>query len=339
LSYAYARVVRGGITESLHRMRVRVVDADDRPLLEAGAQDAVTYLRSSWKPIQALGLITWGTADECGLTDEEIAVCCASHSSASRHLQAVRSALAKAGITEAELACGAHMPIDDEMKARLRDQGREPTNIHNNCSGKHTGMLIRSVQQGYPTEGYLNPEHPVQVRMIEDAARICEVETADFVIGTDGCTAPTWGLPLSAAARGWARLGAHWEEFAEAGERITRAMGQNPILVGGEGRPDTRVMQATGGRVVCKSGAEACVGLCVPTEGLGLALKCEDGNARGVWCVVIEILRRLKLLTDSELEELADLHRKPLRNCNQLVVGHIEPVISEEPPESEWIVG
>ncbi len=334
--HAYARVVRGGITESLHRMRVRVVTAEGQPLLEAGNQDAVTLLRSSWKPLQALGIVSWGTADALGLTDSELAVCCASHSGAQVHLDNVRSLLRKGGLDESLLRCGAHWPSDGAMADSLRAAGEEPSSIHNNCSGKHTGMLIRCVHQGYPTEDYLNPEHAVQRRMIEDAASICGVRPRDFTIGIDGCTAPTWGLRLSAAALGWARLGAAWDGFADAGSRITRAMGSNPVLVGGKGRADTRVMQVTGGRIVCKSGAEACVGLCVPSQGIGLALKCEDGNARGVWAVVLEILRRLDLLSAEELEQLADIHHPTLRNCNRLDVGHIEPVIGDEPPESAW---
>ena len=137
-----------------------------------------------------------------GLTDSELAVCCASHSGAQVHLDNVRSLLRKGGLDESLLRCGAHWPADGAMADSLRAAGEEPSSIHNNCSGKHAGMLVRCVHQGYPTEDYLNPEHAVQRRMIEDAASICGVRPRDFTIGIDGCTAPTWGLRLSAEALG-----------------------------------------------------------------------------------------------------------------------------------------
>jgi len=331
--YAYARVTRGGITESLHRVRLAVVRADGEVLLEAGDAGAVTFLRSSWKPIQALGIIATGAAEAFRLGPHELAVCCASHHGQDIHLGAVRSVLAKAGLTEAHLGCGAHWPADAKTTAELRAAGAEPTHIHNNCSGKHAGMLLRCAHLGLPTEGYLDPSHPVQKLMIEDAARMCGVSPGSFVIGVDGCTAPTWGLPLRAAALGWARLGAAAvddEKLLGACRAVVDAMAANPVYVGGDKSPDTRIMQVTRGRIVCKGGAEAAAGLCVPSEGVGLALKVEDGNGRGSWPVVIEALKLLGLMSDAELAELADIHRPTVRNCNQIVCGEVVPVISEE---------
>jgi len=330
--YAYARVTRGGITESVHRVRLRVVRADGEVLLQAGDADAITFLRSAWKPIQALGIVSTGAAEAFGLEPHELAVCCASHHGQDIHLAAVRSVLAKAGLTEEHLGCGPHWPADAGSTAELRAAGAEPTDIHNNCSGKHAGMLVRCAHLGLPTDGYLDPSHPVQKLMIEDAARMCGVSPESFVIGVDGCTAPTWGVPLRSGALCWARLGAAATDdgtLRNACRAVVDAMATNPVYIGGDRSADTRIMQVTAGRIVCKGGAEAAAGLCVPSEGIGLALKVEDGNSRGSWPVVVEALRLLGLLSETELAALSDIHHPTVRNCNQIVCGEVVPVISE----------
>ncbi len=336
--HAYCRVTRGGITESLHRNRVAVVDAAGKSLLEAGDVGVLTFLRSSWKPIQCLGLVSSGAAEVFGLVPHEIAVCSASHSGQAFHLEAVRSVLRKAGLDESHLACGAHWPACPETTAQLKAAGLEPTDIHNNCSGKHAGMLARCAHLGLPTEDYTNPEHPVQRMIFADAAEMCQTPVEDFVIGVDGCTAPVWAIPLRNAALGWARFGAGASEDpkrAAACGVVAKAIAENPRHIGGDGRLDTRIMQVTHGRVLCKGGAEACVGACVPSEGIGVAIKTEDGR-RGTMSMLLEVLRHLDLVTDAEMADLADIHQPPVTNCNQIECGRIIPELTDSAPEDAW---
>jgi L-asparaginase II len=310
---------RGMLVESVHRGRVAVCDAEGEILEAVGDPDGYLYARSSAKPFQALPLVLSGAADALGLTDEEIAVACASHSGEEPHLRAVHSILEKAGLSERDLQNGAHPPLYDPAALELACNGEKPKNIHGNCSGKHAGMLAVCVHEGWATGGYRNPEHPLQLWILQIVARVCRIETDEILLGGDGCGLPTFGLPLKALATGFARLatGALPDDLAEAASNVRRAMREHPYMVAGTGRFDTAVMSTT--NLVCKSGAEMVFGA-GSGEGWGLALKISDGGARALRPAAIVALSRQGTEVPGEPET------SPVRDLHGEVVGEKAPL-------------
>jgi len=277
-----AAVRRGALVESVHRGRIAVCDPRGDILDAAGDPDAYVYARSSAKPFQALPLVLSGAADRFGLTDEELAVACASHNAEESHLAAVRSLLEKAGLAEEDLQNGAHPPLYEPEAAELARRGEEPRAVHGNCSGKHAGMLAVCAHEGYATGGYRDPSHPLQRRILALLAEVCGLEEDEVLISGDNCGVPAFALPLGNLATGFARISTGEglsDELAGAALRIRDAMRAQPFLVAGTGRLDTEVMQATD--LLVKSGAEAVLAVGSP-EGWGLALKVSDGGGRAV---------------------------------------------------------
>ena len=198
-------VTRGALTESLHRGVIAVADADGRCLLALGHVEHPVFPRSAVKALQAIPLIESGAADAFGLGDEELAIACASHSGEAVHVKAVRSLLSKAGVDETLLACGAHWPLSEGAARDLLSAGRGPRPIHNNCSGKHAGMLATAIHLGLRPQGYERPDHPVQIEIARVISELCEVGLSADQMGIDGCSVPTFALPLEALAKGFAR--------------------------------------------------------------------------------------------------------------------------------------
>jgi len=256
-----------------------------------GDPEGYVYARSSAKPFQALPLVLSGAVDAFGLTDEELAVACASHNAEEPHLRAVRSIIQKASLSEDDLQNGAHPPLYAPAAMELACRGEEPRNIHGNCSGKHAGMLAVCAHEGWATDGYRNPTHPLQVWILEIIARVCSLEPDEILLGGDGCGVPTFGMSLESLATGFARLatGALPGDLAEAANEIRRAMREHPYMVGGTERFDTVVMRGT--ELVCKSGAETVFGSGSP-EGWGLALKVSDGGTRALRPAALAALSR-----------------------------------------------
>jgi L-asparaginase II len=307
------------LVESVHRGRVAVCDQEGRVVEAVGDPEGYVYARSSAKPFQALPLVLSGAADTLGLTDEELAVACASHNAEEPHLRAVRSILEKAGLSEDDLQCGAHPPLYAPAAIELACRGEEPGNIHGNCSGKHAGMLAVCVHQGWATGGYRNPSHPLQVWILEIVARVCGLEPDEILLGGDGCGVPSFGLPLGNLATGFARLatGALPGDLAEAAIKVGGAMREHPYMVGGTERFDTVVMRRTD--LVCKSGAEAVFGSGSP-EGWGLALKVSDGGARALRPAALAALSRRGVEGPDELAS------SPVRDLHGEVVGECVPL-------------
>ncbi len=324
-------VTRGGRVESIHYGAVAVVDAQGRLVAHAGDPDLTTYLRSTAKPFQLLPLVESGGADRFGFGDQGLAVMAASHSGETRHVEAVQGILDKIGLGEDALQCGAHWPMSDASSRVLREAGREPTPIYNNCSGKHAGMLAQCVARGLRAHDYLDPQHPVQATIRHTLAELSGVEPDAIGIGVDGCGAPSFALPLRAAALAFARLTlAHPSEPSQprrsAVNRIYRAMTAYPEMVAGEGRLDTILMLAARG-VLSKGGAEGYLGIAIRSRGLGVAFKIVDGNGqRGCGPVAIEVLRQLGVLDDAALDELREHHTCIVKNHGGLEVGEVRPV-------------
>ena len=316
-------VVRGTIVESRHAGAVAVADADGRVLLALGDVERPIFPRSAVKALQAIPLVESGTADAFGLGEDELAVACASHSGDRVHIAAVRSLLAKAGLDESHLACGAHWPVSETAMRELMRAGRRPQAIHNNCSGKHAGMLAASVHLGLDPRGYERPDHRLQVMIAGIISETCGVRLDRDCMGIDGCSVPTWSLPLGALAQGFARLGTGEglaTTRAGAAARLLRACFASPVLVAGEGRFDTIAMRALAPAIFVKGGAEGVHCAALPGLGLGVALKVDDGAKRGVERALSEVLTALLPEARSALADQLD---GELLNWRGISVGRI----------------
>ncbi len=311
---------RGAVVESVHRGRFVFCDPAGNVLDATGDPDAYVFARSSAKPFQALPLVLSGAADAFGLTDDEMAVACASHNAEGPHLATVRSLLKKAGLSEDDLQNGAHPPMYAPEDEKLARSGKEPRPIHGNCSGKHAGMLAVCAHEGLDTGGYRNPEHPLQRRILELVAEVCGLGEDEALVAGDDCGVPAFALPLKGLATGFARLATGEglsDEVAGAAERLRRAMRAHPFMVAGTGRFDTEVMGATD--LVCKSGAEG-VFAAGSTRGWGLAVKISDGGGRAVRPAAVAALGR------RGVEGLGD-EAEPKHDLHEGVVGEIGPFV------------
>jgi L-asparaginase II len=289
-------VTRGKIVESCHRGAVAIADADGRVLLGLGDIERPVYPRSAVKALQAIPLLESGAADAFGLGQAELAIACASHSGDDAHIKAVRSLLAKAGLDEAQLACGAHWPIGERASRELTRAGATPTPIHNNCSGKHAAMLATAVQRGNDPSGYERLQHPVQQEIRRVISEFCGVTLEQDEIGIDGCSVPTFAMPLAAVATGFARLvGGRGlsSTHAMAARRLVKACFAAPDLVAGEGRFDTIVMRGLPNIAFAKGGAEGVHCAALPALGIGIAVKVDDGTKRGAEMALAVLLAKL----------------------------------------------
>ena len=334
LAEPLVEVKRGSITESRHRGHIVVVDPDGNIIASLGAPENVTYLRSSAKPFQALPLLTSGAAERFGFTDREVALACGSHNGESIHTELAASMLRKIGLGPEALHCGAHEPYGTEAALELRIRGEQPNALHNNCSGKHAGMLAVALHLGAPIDNYESPENPVQKAIAEAVPQFSGIAVTDMAVAVDGCAAPVFGITVKAMALAYARLVSPPASFdqttRDACERIVRVMGAYPELIGGTSeRLDTELMRAAPHRLVSKVGAEGVytAGIRRNEEwprGLGIALKIEDGDdKRARPTVVIESLRQLGVLRDESLEAVAKYAFFPVKNRRGDIVGEI----------------
>jgi L-asparaginase II len=321
-------VTRGSEVESRHRGAVSVVDAEGTAVLALGDVECRVFPRSAVKALQALPLVEGGFADTYGLTDAEIALACASHSGEPAHVAAAAAMLEKAGQTPACLECGAHWPSNDDAARALAASGQTPSALHNNCSGKHAGFVCLACGLGKDPTGYVHPEHPVQRAVASALEDITGASHTADVRGVDGCSIPTYAVPLTALAFGFAKFGAGVglsKGCVRAAKRIRAAVAANPFMVAGTGRFDTRVMERFGARVFVKTGAEGVHCAALPDLGYGLAVKCDDGGKRAAEAIMASLLTRFLDPEDEEQAFLAGFARRPLRNWNGITVGEISP--------------
>lgn len=315
-------VLRGGVVESRHRVHVVVADGAGNVVRSAGDPEFVTFLRSSAKPFQALALVTSGAADRWGLTEADLALACGSHMGERLHAEGARGMLAKAGLEEAALQCGAHPGRSAEALV---------TPLCHNCSGKHAGFLLLQKHLGGDPAAYIDPASPAQ-----RAVRACIEEvagTTNLSWGTDGCGAPIVAMPLRVGATMFARLAMPQgvsKTTADALQRVARAMARHPGMVGGRGSFDTDLMDASEDRLLSKTGAEGYQGVADLTTGMGLALKVEDGEKRAVAPMTVEALRQLAWLEGRAFEVLGDWWRPAVTNWRGRAVGEVRPVLALE---------
>jgi L-asparaginase II/putative methionine-R-sulfoxide reductase with GAF domain len=324
---------RGEIVESVHRVAACAIDRAGEMVFSIGTIDVATYLRSTAKPFIAAAAVREGVVERFGLEPREIAVMAASHNAQPFHLEAVRSILRKINVSEEAFACGAHAPYDPASAAALTREGIAFAPIHNNCSGKHAGILALCRVLGADTASYLDANNPAQQRILQLCARMCGVSVDDFNLGVDGCGIPVFATPLRNAALAFSRL-ATLEDIDERDARALRtvrnAMIAFPEYVAGTGEFDSALMRTARGRIVAKSGAEGVHGLADLRTGTGLVLKVVDGAARACAPAALAIVRKLGLLEPSALAELEGFARQPISNRAGRRVGWVSDLATFE---------
>jgi L-asparaginase II len=326
-----AEVLRGDSVESIHHGAVAVVDTSGKLLAEAGHPHRVTYTRSSCKPFQAMPMVAAGGVERYGLTQDELAVMCASHNGEDIHETAVRSILEKIGCRESDLLCGSHVPYKFKSNGIFVSDTLDFSPVFNNCSGKHSGMLAYSKMLDAPLEQYLDVGHPVQRNIRKCVSHVTGTPDENIRWGTDGCSAPNIALPLSGLALAFARLTlASDDVYGNAPARIFEAMTSNPRMVSGKGRGDLAIMEAGKGDWVSKVGGEAVKGIGIRSRGWGIAIKVGDGSTRSLVAIAVEVLRQLGLLDDVTGTPLESFARPELRNHRDMVTGYIKPVVKLE---------
>ncbi len=321
---------RAARVESVHRGAWVLVDLDGRVLDGAGAVDFPVYARSSTKALQALPLIESGAADRFGFGEPELALACASHNGERRHTEVVERMLAATGSGVADLRCGAHAPNDAGAAEALRESGHEPTAIHNNCSGKHAGFLALAQQLGDEPASYLDPGSRSQALVRAAVQEMTGTADGELETAIDGCSAPTFRLPLVRLAHAFARFAnPEGEEPARraACERLARAVAHHPDLIGASrNQVCSAIARVTGGRLFPKIGAEAVYVVGVRGGERALALKMDDGSKRGLHPLLVDLLRRFDLVSAEELRALSAYEAGPLRNWAGLEVGRAEVI-------------
>lgn len=339
MSVPLAKVYRGAHLESVHRGSIAVVDSRGTLLAFAGDPGLRTCLRSAAKPFQAIPLLEYGGLEEFDLTPEEIALTCASHGGEPVHVATAAALLRKGELDEEDLLCGAHLPFDEKAAADLRASGEPPSALHNNCSGKHAGMLLATQVMDVSSSHYIDPEHPIQVLMRSTLADFAEVPSDEIPMAVDGCGAPAFFLSLHRAALAYARLMAgSIERYAESGSRVVEAMTMFPHYVAGNWSMTTPLMASFRGDLLAKEGAEGFYSMALAPAlcgeltdrlrltddcAVGIALKIDDGSMeRGRNPVILRLLELLGLDL-SAYPELQPFRHWPLRNHAGTLVGEV----------------
>jgi L-asparaginase II len=322
------QLTRGGLAECLHLGAVAVVNAQGRTLAQVGDPDLVTFTRSTLKALQALPFVEARGPAHFGFSGAQIAMLCASHNGEAMHVAAAQGMLEQAGLSYRALRCGCHVPglfslLDQAPPADLVFDER-----HHNCSGKHAGFLAHCVLQGFATEDYIAPDHPLQQAIRRDVARAVGMAPEDLHAGMDGCSAPNYAMPLSRLAYGYARLasGGADAEFGESFTLLSQAMTAFPEMVSGTGRNDLDFMRAGRGDWVSKVGADGVQVVASKSRREAFAIKVIDGNKPALFAASVEVLEQLGWLDAAQRALLAPWRAASLRNARGIQVGERLPV-------------
>lgn len=326
-------VFRGDLIESRHQVSIAVVRADGELIGASGDPELTAFWRSCAKPFQAIPMIVAGAADAYGFGGDALALACASHNGEERHVALARQMLAASGSSDADLVCGPHASLNERVAKEMAAKGEKPTSAHNNCSGKHAGMIAFALHAGADKKRYADPDHLVQQRCLAEVAVWAGLQVSQVPHATDGCGVPSFALPLTAMALAWARFGAaaagdriHGieKESQKAAVRLARGVAEHPFLIAGSDRLDTDLIAASGGKILAKVGAEGVYCAAIPERRYGIALKVEDGANR---CLGPALLGLLDTLIPGDVPELAAHRTCNIMNTLGNVVGHIEPRI------------
>ena len=316
-------VTRGALVESRHRVHAAVVNASGALLASSNDAALVTHWRSCAKPFQIMPLLAHRGFDAIAWGDDQLALACGSHGGEPEHVALAGAMLASIGLEEGDLACGPHEPLAARGAKVLRESGTRPTRLHNNCSGKHAAMLARAHTASWPTVGYERADHPVQQECLAEVARWSGMSESDIPRAVDGCGVVVFALPLERMATAYARLADGARRSHEIPSRIVHAMQTRPFLVGGSDRFDSALIEATEGRVIAKIGAEGVHSFALVDEGIGFAVKAEDGSQRAQFPAVLHVLQQFGALPRELPPRLAEFARRPLRNTRGEVVGEV----------------
>lgn len=317
---------RGDTVENRHRGAFVIADAEGNVIAAGGDISRPVFPRSAIKSMQALAMVTSGAIDRYELSDEQLALACASHHGEEVHVTKVTGFLSHLGLSGQNLECGAHPPTNGKAREALRAAGLQPTALHNNCSGKHSGMLSVAQALGVDPAGYVEREHPVQVAVRAAIETVVGAPLSVDLCGRDGCSIPTWAAPLSSFARGFARMATGRglpPDLGSAARRIFDAATANPLLVAGTGHFDTITMAAFGGRVMQKGGAEGVQCGAIRDKGWGYALKCDDGNMQASVVMVANLLLRYASPDEEQAAVLGQFARQLVKNVRGIEVGEM----------------
>lgn len=320
-------VTRGNWLENRHRGAFCAVRANGTVVASAGDVDRPIFPRSAIKSLQALAVFKSGAAERFGFDQEELAMACASHHGEPRHVQTVARLLKKLELGLEDLECGAHPPSNPAARKALRNSGEQPTAIYNNCSGKHAGMLAVAKALGVPTKDYVTREHPVQKLVRACVQEVIGTDLTEDRCGTDGCSIPTWAAPLKNFAQGFAKMATGEglaPDTAAAGRTIFDAAIAHPFLVGGTGALDTDAMAAFEGDLMLKIGAEGVFCGAVRSNGIGFALKCDDGNMKAAEAMAAALIAEITEPDQAQEEVLNARSRQVLKNWRGIEVAEVK---------------
>ncbi|WP_331373666.1 asparaginase [Sinorhizobium chiapasense] len=319
-------VTRGNLVESRHRGTVIAVDGDGNTVFSLGDTDAAIFPRSACKAMQALPLVESGAADAYGFGAKALALACASHSGEPEHVALAAEMLAAAGRNVDALECGAHWSIDQKTLIAQARSIETPSALHNNCSGKHAGFVCACCHSGTEVRGYVGYDHPIQREIRGVMESLTGAILAQDKCGVDGCSIPTYAVPLKGLAHGFAKMatGAGLAaERARASRRLIEACMAEPFYVAGTKRACTRMMKTAPGRIFAKTGAEGVFCAAIPEKGIGIALKCEDGTTRAAEAMVTATLAQF-FADDPEVHTaLMAQANHSMRNWNGIHVGDV----------------
>jgi L-asparaginase II len=323
-------VTRGGIVESGHSGAIAVCDAEGRVVFSMGDIGRPVFPRSAIKGFQALPLVESGAAHRFQLTDAELSLACASHSGEPGHAVTAAGMLAKAGRDETCLECDAHWPMGEKAARRLFSTGAKPSALHNNCSGKHSGFVCAAIEMGHDPKGYIQPDHPVMREISAAIEAMTGFDLSKTARGVDGCSIPTYAIPLKNIATGFARFATGEglsKSRAEAVRRLRQAVAASPFHVAGTGRFDTLVMEELRERAFIKTGAEGVYCAALPEKGFGIAIKIDDGATRASETVMAAMLTRFLELDASASKSVATHLDYRMSNWNGIEVGRLRPAM------------
>lgn len=320
-------VIRGDQIEAKHRGSIAVCDPAGRVIHQWGDIERLVYPRSAIKVLQALPLIETGAADAFGLSNTELALACASHNGEAIHTETVQRWLKKLQLAESDLECGAHAPLLESSAQEMIRGGLQANRTHNNCSGKHSGMLTICRHLHEETHGYIERDHPAQQRWFDSVGEMCNLDIRSLPWNYDGCGIPVVAIPLRAIATAFARFSTPDDlpqYRAEAAERLATAVAEQPYMVAGAGRLCSELMQITGRRIFIKTGACGVYTASIPDAGLGIALKIDDGTREAAEVAILGSLQAIGQLHDDDAEALGQRLRVPIRNTRDVITGYWE---------------
>jgi L-asparaginase II len=326
MSVSLVEILRAGIVDCVHRGDIVVANSNGQILYKAGNADRLTFFRSSQKPFQAIALLETGIAEKYDLDLKEIALITASHSGEKEHIQVLEGMMKKIGINSDSLKCGIQEPFGKEAAMELVQKGEKATKMHCNCSGKHTGFIAASKILGLPVEDYDQPWSTIQQEVDKIISLFTRVKIEDLKKGVDGCGLPVHAVPLKNIAYSYANL-CNPEfmlgKYKKSQNYIFSAMTMYPEMIAGKGRFDTALMKRFGDRLISKmgSGGLQCIGF--PGKSVGIAIKIDDGSLKALPSITLEVLRKLKLISDDEVQEMKEYWKPDVKNLNGETVGEI----------------